>query len=87
MGVGGGADGAKRGGIAQKGRDAGDGGFGSGRDSRWANGFDHVEVASDQLGLKGSRGGEGGTDLVVLVEFDGFEFLGDLAQRAGGEGA
>ncbi len=87
MGVSGGADGAERGGIAEKGRDAGNGRFGGGGDSGGTNGFDQVEVASDQLGLESSGGGESGADLAVLAELDGFEFLGDLPQGAGGEGA
>ena len=87
MGVSGGADGAERGGVAEKRRDAGDGGFGGGGDSGGTNGFDHVEVASDQFGLESSGGGESGANLVVLAELDGVEFLGDLPQGAGGEGA
>ena len=87
VGVGRGANGAEGGGVAEKGRDAGDGGFGRGGDSGWPGGFDQVEVASDQFGLEGSRGGEGGANLIVPAGFDGFEFLGDLPQGAGGEGA
>ena len=78
MGVSGGADGSEGGGVAEKGRDAGDGGFGGGSDSGGTGGFDHAEIASNQLGLECSGGGEGGADLVVPAEIDGFEFLGDL---------
>lgn len=60
------------------GGDAGDGRFGSGGDSGGTGGFDHAEIASDQFRLECSGSGDGGTDLVVPAEIDGFEFLGDL---------
>lgn len=69
VGVGGGADGAKRGGVPKQRRNAGNGGFWGSGDSGRAGGFSHFEVATNQFGLESATRGESGAHLIVLAEF------------------
>lgn len=87
MGVGSGADRSERGGIAQEWWDAGESRFRGGIGPWWTNGFDHAEVASNELGLKGSGCGEGWADFVAHSGFWGVELLGELPQGTGCERA